>query len=325
MKKQGILLFIKNAVILLVILFICDRAIGWGLETLFYKQKHGDDFVTLYLLEKAKDDVLVFGGSRASHHFNATMIEDSTHMSCFNGGRDEMTITYTAATLPIACKKYMPKVVILEMLPTELSLSKDVDVTYQRIATVLLPFLHKYPQLKSTIALSPGNDLLKSKLSHIYPYNSTIGSSIQNAFTNLGHKSIKGYEPLDGAIDTVGYTKSMWSNYPDNTLPLNKVAVQKYQQVIQFAKENNIRLITVVSPFYFPFDFNNNVSFATMKRMMKDNGFELYDFSHDPRFLKMPSLFHDDIHLNDSGAAIFTKEIIKIINRPPAADMAKPI
>jgi lysophospholipase L1-like esterase len=121
---------------------------------------------------------------------------------------------------------------------------------------------------------------------------------------------------LSGAIDTAGYHKSLWSNYPDSTLPLSKVAIEKYQEVIQLSRENHIRLITVVSPFYFPFDFSNNSSFATIKKMMADNNFELYDFSHDTRFLNTASLFHDDIHLNDSGATIFTNEIIKIINHP---------
>jgi hypothetical protein len=315
MDKQ-LFKFLRKSLILLVLLFVLDRGMGIWLEHIFFKQKHGDDYVTLYLMQNADADVLVMGSSRASHHYKSSMIEQQTNMSCFNGGRDEMNVIYTAATLPIVCKRHAPKVLILEMLPTDLSLSKDMDVVYQRIATVLLPFLHKYPQLSGTIALSPDHDLFKAKLLHIYPYNSTIGSSIQNAFTNFGHKTIKGYEPLSGAIDTAGYHKSLWSNYPDSTLPLSKVAIEKYQEVIQLSRENHIRLITVVSPFYFPFDFSNNSSFATIKKMMADNNFELYDFSHDTRFLNTASLFHDDIHLNDSGATIFTNEIIKIINHP---------
>jgi len=322
MNKQ-LLKFFGKSLMLLVVLFVLDRGIGAWLEHIFFKQSHGDDYVSLYLMQKANADVLVMGSSRASHHYKSNMMEQGTNMSCFNGGRDEMNIIYTAATLPIVCDRHAPKVLIVEMLPTDLSLSKDMDIVYQRIATVLLPFLYKYPQLSGTIALAPDHDVFKAKVSHMYPYNSTIGSSIQNAFTHLGHKTINGYEPLNGTIDSAGYKKPLWSNYPDSTLPLSKVAIEKYREVIELSKKNHIRLITVVSPFYFPFDFSNNTSFATIKKMTKDNNFELYDFSHDPKFLNMASLFYDDVHLNDSGATLFTNEIVKIINGTTAVDTVK--
>src|SRR5690606_35643039 len=119
MKEQLSGLIIKTA-LLAVVLILSDRIIGLGLEHLFYRQTHGDDYTTLYALEKAKDDILVFGTSRASHHYNAKIIEEETGMACFNAGRDEMEIPYTEALLKAIVARHRPKMVILDIGPVEL-------------------------------------------------------------------------------------------------------------------------------------------------------------------------------------------------------------
>ena len=41
-----------------------------------------------YICDKSVDDILIFGSSRAVHHYNSSMIEDSLGMSCYNCGDD---------------------------------------------------------------------------------------------------------------------------------------------------------------------------------------------------------------------------------------------
>ncbi len=314
--KGQVYRFLRNTVLLLLILLVLDRGIGMWLEHLFYQQKHGDDYVSIYLMEQAHDDILVLGSSRASHHYSSNVLEQATGMTCFNGGRDEMTITYAAAVLPIVYERYKPKVVILEVGPSELTENKDKQVVYQRVATVLLPFLHRHPELKSTISLAGNEELYKTMACHIYPYNSSIGSSIQNAYTHMGHVSIKGYEPLVGHIDSTTY-KTAAQNFNVQG-PLAADLVATFKNIVATAKRSGIRLVTIISPFYFPMNTGANQSYYAIKGILQQNGCEFYDFTTAAPFCQNPYLFYDEVHLNDSGAALYSKMIGGIINNHQA-------
>lgn len=313
MKKEALLHFFKNLMILLLIVAVLDRVMGWGLEKLFYEQQHGDDAVTTYLLNEVKEDIIVLGASRASHHFNAEIIEKGTGMSCYNGGRDNMPVLYSAAVLPYIYQHDTPKIIFLELLPTEFW---TTPVVYEKLATVLLPFSHRYKDLMKTVALKSASEPWKARISHMYPFNSTIGTSFQNAYTHLGHISIKGYEPLYGAIDPNTYKDPVWGNFTEGTKSLDSNCINALQYIIDFTKKHNTRLIGIVSPFYFSIDFYNNNSFISIKNIMAKNNCELYDFSHDERFLMQPQLFNDDVHLNDKGASVLDTSIISIVKHP---------
>lgn len=300
--------------LLLLIVAVADRTIGRWLERMFYKQTHGDDQTTIYTLEKANEDILVFGSSRASHHYVATDIEGGCKRSCFNCGRDNMSLTYINAVLPIIYARTSPKVVIIDILPTELEASPGNAESFQRIATVLLPFLHRYPALASTIELAGHAEYLKAKASAIYPYNSLVASIVQNAYTRMGHGTVNGYEALYGTIDSARYLTPTWKDFNTHNNPPDDILTEQLQHVIDLTKQHNTRLITIISPFYFKFDFSQSKSLIKIKELLSKNQCELYDFSVDSHFLKKPLLFNDDVHLNDSGAHIFTSSIIDIIN-----------
>ena len=309
MKKQLSKLILKTC-ILTVALILSDRIIGTGLEYLFYQQTHGDDYTTLYALEQANEDILIFGTSRASHHYNARAIEATTGISCFNAGRDEMEIPYTEALLKIILKRHKPKVVLLDIGPIELGGDKVVES--ERIAATLMPFMNKYPSLESTIGMAGSMEVNKLKVSKTYAYNSKIGSAIQNSYTQLGHHTDKGYEPLYKTIDTAVYKESIWEDM-NAQLEVNKNYEQTLLNIMTLAKENDIQLVLVISPFYFYNNFNNNPSYNTIKEIVQSNNVLLLDYTNSPLFTGNHQLFNDDVHLNDTGASVFTKEIISLL------------
>ncbi len=302
--------FFRNIIILVVILFVCDRLIGYVLEKQYYKQTHGDAQTGIYLLEDAKEDIIIMGSSRASHHYNAEVLEQETGMTAFNGGRDEMVISYISSMLDVLYQRHKPKVLILDITPHEISESHDIAVINQRVSTNLLPFLYKYPQLGPTIDYSDNNEVLKSKISHIYPYNSQPAAILQNTYTNLGHKTIKGYEPLYGNLDPTNYKVSVFgAGYPQQ-YPVYKRYEDKLLETLQTAKDNGIKVIAIVSPFYFPLkNVDTNNSYKRMKEIFTSQNIPFYDFSADSTYLQNTFLFRDDVHLNDSGATLFSKQV----------------
>ncbi|RYE22467.1 MAG: hypothetical protein EOP51_13165 [Sphingobacteriales bacterium] len=311
MKQGNLKRLTLILLLLLAVVFVCDRLIGAGLQNLFYKQTRGDDMVSIYTLERSHEDILVLGGSRASHHYKTDVLGSTTGMSCYNGGRDDMPVTYVNAILPVVYQRYNPKVIILDVIPSELIATKGYDQVYQRISTVLLRFAYKHPELFSTIALAGKIEVWKAQVSHIYPYNSIIGSAIQNTYTKLGHESVNGYEPVIGSIDTVYYTKPAFNFNVNGTVDDSLAA--RYVNIIKLAKEHNTRLITIVSPFYFAINPSPNNSYNFMKQQSAENGCEFYDFSNAQPFSANPNLFYDELHMNDDGAGIYSQIIGNIL------------
>lgn len=307
MKKNLSALLIK-IVLLGLSIIICDQLLGNALEHLFYKQTHGDDYTTIYALNESEDNILIFGTSRASHHYKSAMMAEQLGQSCFNAGRDEMEIPYTQALIEAILQRHKPKMIVLDIGPDELA--GDKQVLYERIATVLMPFANRYPSLKTNIGRAGSIELLKMKCSKIYPYNSKIGSIIQNSYTSLGHYSELGYEPLYKTIDSTTYKESIWKDYGHKNFPVNDDYLKTLDLIIDMAKANSIRLVLTISPFYFQHDFSQKDGYIALKEKAAKNGLPLFDYTNDPEFILHPTLFNDDVHLNDTGAALYTQKLI---------------
>lgn len=303
----------RRSLILLAILVLADRLIGAGLERIFYKQHHGDDVVTGYTLDSTKEDLLVFGSSRASHHYHTRLLEHELGVSVYNCGRDEMGITYTTAVLPVIYKRYTPKYIIVELLPTELA-PQSRKIVERHIATVLLPFANKYPELWETVAYAGKDEVYKSAVSKIYPYNSLIGTIVQNTYTNLGHQTDRGYEALHNTIDSVHYTKSYWRSLSES-VGVDQELARRFTAILDTANSHGTRVFVISSPFYFKQDVGRLQSLKAIKAICAAHKAQFLDFTLDARFVLHPHLFNDDLHLNDSGAKVYTRIIADTLRK----------
>ena len=307
------ILFVKKLLMLVLILFATDRLIGMLLEKTFYQQKRGDAQNTIHLVEEANEDLIIMGSSRASHHYRSDILEKETGLTTFNGGRDEMVITYIYATLDLSFQRHKPKVLILDVTPHELSEDKTTALVNQRVSTNLIPFLYKYPRLAAVVDLSDNHELLKAKVSHIYPYNSLMGTILQNTYTSIGHSSQQGYEPLIGTLDSNISKSPQWGeDYPEQR-PISETYEDYLLKTVQLAKASNVKVVAILSPFYFQLPIDGNNSYKRMKQIFAREQIPFYDYSQNPVFLKNPLLFRDDVHLNDSGATVFSREIATIV------------
>jgi hypothetical protein len=280
---------------------------------MFYKQKHGDETVTRYTLDSTREDILIFGSSRASHHYNTRLMDSLSGMSVYNCGRDEMGITYTAAVAPIVFKRYSPKCIIVEVLPVELSgVGKSPEI--QRISTRLIPYANRYAALWPTVAYAGRAEVYIAAVSKIYPYNSLLGSIIQNTYTNLAHATDRGYEPLYGEIDSAHYKPTHWMSMKD-AKGVDPALAERYTSILDTAMAHGTRVCVVISPFYYPLDIVQNESHGALPRLAAEHGAYFLDWSKDPRFLMHPELFYDDVHLNDRGTRLYTSIMADTLNR----------
>ena len=161
--------FLVKLFLFLIIVFLLDFATGSILKYLYYKQDSGLLYRTTYAIDSTKADVLIFGASRANHHYYPGAFEKRLHMSCYNAGRDGNDIFYHYAILQGVLKRYTPKIAILDFAREEFFKNQE---SYDRLSS-LLPYYDRHPEMRSIIQLKSPYEKYKL-LSKIYPYNSLI-------------------------------------------------------------------------------------------------------------------------------------------------------
>ncbi len=298
----------KNIILLLLITVIADRLIGTLQEYIFYQQHHGDDYITIQVLDSTKADIIIVGSSRASHHYISDSLEHHTGMSVFNGGRDNMGIQYTKATIKEMLKRHKPKFIVFDVIPYAYLNGNQNASKYLEVQTsVLLPFANRHRGLYDDIGAISQAEVWKSKLIKMYAYNSLIGSTIQNSYTHIGHQQIKGYEPLSGKIDTANYHQPLFK-IPTFKEGIDSNAFTLLEESLQLCKDNGVTPVICFSPFYYSYHHEKEI-IDRFQSIVHSFHCELLDFSSDPTFTNNADLFYDELHLNNDGAAIFSKRI----------------
>lgn len=291
--------------VFLLIVFVLDQACGKILSVIYFKQNHGNAYNTTYALEKVKSDVLIIGSSRAQHHYNPQIFEDTLNMSCYNAGRAGQAMFFYDAVLKSAFKRYTPKVIILDLVPSELQSRQD---DYDRLSS-LLPYYSRHPEIRDLILLKSPYERLKL-LSAIYPYNSLLISSVTGAL-DLHHKG-------DAEVKNKGFSHSYHNIAGDtistvtfnNVLDPNKINI--LQSFIKKCQERKIKLYILISPYLVKYG-NRSESITEIKKLANDYHIKTWDYSQDSYYLSHHELFNDYLHLNVTGANFYSKFIAKKI------------
>jgi len=294
--------FLAKFLILVLLLYVADQIVGYALKKAYFNQKSGLNYRTTYVIDSTKADILIFGSSRANHHYIPSLIEDSLQLTCYNAGRDGCFLLYSATVFKTVLKRHKPKIVIFDVNYNELEYNKE---QLDRIS-VLNPYYYKSNDIQQLIQMRSPFEKYKL-VSAIYPYNSMLLTIVVgNMEMNKTRKAdLKGYIPLYKVMqDTEKH--SIHSNNPK----LDSVKINLLTSVIKQCKEKGVRMVLVQSPIYLkskPKESDNKLA-----QIARENAVEYYDFSMDTMFSK-PALYQDYDHLNETGAKIFTKQIIEKI------------
>ena len=293
-------LFIKIGIVLVLVIII-DFSVGRTLRYFFFRQTSGLHFRTTYVMEKTNADILIFGASRANHHYVPEVFEDSLKMSFYNAGRDGTNIFFQLAVLKSVLKRYTPKLIILDHDDT---FDKSQD-SYDRISS-LLPYYMTHQEIRKIVELKSPYEKIKL-CSGIYPFNSEV---LTIAMGNL--PSNQGRNP-----DNKGYVASYneWNKdiqfayYPSRDIDSNKI--NAFKAFISLAKKSNIEVIIFFSPIYqirnVPIDIH------IVNKICSEENVLFFDYSTDPTFLNNRQLFADIFHMNNKGATLFSSMAISKI------------
>ena len=137
MKKYLAKLFIG-----VVIVVVLDIALGSIMRHYYFSVDSGLFQRTTFAMEETTADILIFGASRANHHYNTKIIEDRTGTSVYNTGRNGNYIFYQMGILKAVLERYTPKHIVLDFTGT----FKFDQQDYDKISS-LLPYYKTHPEI----------------------------------------------------------------------------------------------------------------------------------------------------------------------------------
>lgn len=303
-KKNHLGYFLAKLFILFFIVFILDYSIGNILSYYYFKQQRGSQYLTTYAAEKTKAEVLIFGSSRANHHYRPDIFENGFNLSFFNAGRDGNFLFYHYAILKAVLKRYTPKMVILDFMYGEFSKNKD---SYDRIST-LLPYYKTHPEMRSVIELKSPFEKIKM-LSSIYPNNSSLliiagGNAL---FSKKKRKDNQGYVPLSET-----WNEPIKNGLATYNYEIDSTKIKIYESFIHDCVTSKVKLYIICSPYFLKSNFTD-YSVRIARDIAQKNNVMFFDYSLDSAFTDNSKLFADPEHLNDRGATIFSTEVVDTI------------
>lgn len=290
-------------ILLLIFTVLLDFTFGKLYEGLYFSEESRQNDRLIHSVLGTKEDILIFGSSRALQHYNPKIIEDSLGMTCYNVGAGGQNIYFHLALLEATLERYTPKIAILELM------SIDFEVTSPQWDTeklgILLPFYHESEAAERAVLRRGELEKVKTNLSSVYPFNSMQYATFRNNLMPY-HNHINGFMPITRVWDKRLEKKEVVKSEIDGE------KLKALYQFIELCQVNNIKLFIFVSPHYA--DFNGESKYTLLASELKaKTGIELISFENEPFFMERPELFADPFHLNADGAKKYSQIIVSII------------
>lgn len=296
--------FIKHIIFFFLVIAILDFSFGKMCTYLNSHAKGGDTKSHYYIAKECKEDVLIFGSSRAVHHYIPYLIEKKLNMTVYNCGTEGNGILLMYSYLRMITQRYTPKVIVYDVC-------SEFDI-YANDNTKYLGWQKRFydePGIKDVF-----NDVNKVEqykmYSNFYRYNTDFIQMLGDNFKPQKQVLYGGYKPFFEVMNTTAHD-ILESNKILCWDPLKK---KYWNNFIELCHERNIQLVLSFSPFYGKTDINE---FNPLIKLCAKNNVLIINNYTEQNFAKHPEWFSDPSHLNNTGAVYFSRqfanELYKII------------
>jgi hypothetical protein len=248
-------------------------------------------------------DIVIFGSSRAMHHYDSRIISDSLNMSCLNCGAMSNGIVLMYGRYKLLTRHHKPKIIIYDLFPPY-DLQEDDNSKY---IPTLRPFADD-EAIRSLFSQIDKRENLKV-YSALYRYNSLLPELVSANFKE--DKSLyDGYAPL---FNTKTFTPPTHIKHEDTKADFkyDTLKISLFREMILDCKRHNIELLFVISPSYY----KAVARYATpVINICKEYHIPL--LSYDNGIFPIENqYFYDSVHLNDFGAKYFTKMLVSDVKK----------
>lgn len=292
--------FIFKILLLIVILLIIDKSIGIIFQFMQHHSKGGDTGRMEYIANRMNQDILIFGSSRAIHHYNPQIIEDSLQMSCYNCGKDGNGIIFSYGMYRLFKDRYTPKVIIYDVLDDFDLINKDNNEKYLE----WLRYYYNKPGIDSIFINVDKNEKYKM-ISQMRRYNYKF-IQVASDYITPTQQDIKGYRPLEG---TIKY-EPIKNNNSNKSIQYDNLKLEYFKLFIKDCKEKGTKLIFMVSPQY---KGEKKQSYEAIIKLAKEENIPFFYHYDENEISSNKKYFKDSMHMNKYGAEKYTKKIINEI------------
>ena len=268
------------------------------LQSSFFNAKFNWCYHTNRIVKKVNSDILIFGSSKASHHYVPSILSDSLKCSVYNCGMYGKCIYYHYGLLMLIKERYLPKAILLDVT--------NSDIYDDRLFTIdgvkdLAPYYGVSKDLDTLInKISPFEKF--KMLSMLYRYNSRIIDICRDNFRKTDQNWENGYMPLSGYIQS---EKNTMTIQEENNIEQDRVLyIEKF---ILFCKQNNVKIFICISPVNFMCENNN--TYITVANIAAKHDVPFLNHYCDTYFSENNIFFKDVTHLNREGAVIYSSLI----------------
>ena len=293
--------FVIRLLVFLSMMFILDRGFGVAMKYLQEHAKGGYVGHHNYILHQSNEDILIFGSSRAIHHYNPQIIDDSLGMSCYNCGQDGNGIVLFYGWWQLMKNRHLPKMIIYDVNPS-------FDLLVGENNSKYLGWLRS--EYDNDVVKEIFEDIDPTEkykmLSMMYRNNSKFLQNITDYIHPLFNISSNGYLPLSGELDKMKIREEEQEG--SSKYKFDPLKLEYLEAFVKDAKEYNIQLVFVASPVWYG---RNDMMFKPIIDICERNGVRFVNCSNDSKYVHNDFYFKDGNHLNDRGADEFTMDLIK--------------
>ena len=216
-------------------------------------------------------------------------------MSCYNAADWGIkNIYFHYGLLGNILSRYTPKAIVFEIHPCDFL---NTPYSGKERAGSLAPYCGMSDACNEMLKLS-GN-YWPYQLSWVYRYTGNLPNLL---FGKLGtmDRSLKGWKPLEGVIDTTGIKAE---EYP---YPIDKERVLLLERFIKDCQRKHIHLSIIVSPMYV---CSKEDVFKVPRELAEKFQIPFIDHYRDSAYVNHAELFYDYGHLNKKGAELFSEKV----------------
>lgn len=273
---------------------VVDVLFGIACDYLNSHAKAGDTDNHYNITMSQTEPVLIMGSSRAIHHYDPAILEDSLGMGVYNCGVDGNGILFQYGRLSLILERYRPRLIIYDAIN---SFDISRDDAQKNLGWLRRWYGHN--SIDSLLEDMSAFELLKLK-SSLYRYNGSFMQMLSDNIHPQQEIAYHGFKPLRGIIN---YEPKKEEEPIAEWLPLK---LKYFQKFIETCRANDIGIVMVYSPWY---NKTSSETYARLTELCVANDIPVIDYYGGGEFNESRELFKDASHLNENGAALFSKSV----------------
>lgn len=290
--------------LLLSIIFLVDYSLGKLTTFVFNRTYSGENGGNINHLLRLKNDFIVLGTSRAKFQINPDSIK-CLGFPGYNAGVNGVgSVIYNSILLDLLAKQHnLPKSLILQLD------AQDFEVKNQhRELSALYPFYEHSQLLRSFINNLNYEERIKTKFI-TYRYNGKLMNIVFNFLKKNSNSINNGFSASDTKLDT---KKLIEENEKIQSFVHSDMKLKALDFILQTCIENKINLFLTFTPTYRNKLYRPEENRRIVEIIKKKSGkIPVLDYSNinEIQEIKSAEFWKDATHMNQWGAAIFSKHL----------------